>query len=232
MKRVIRVFVGIVIIIVSLCVYFYKETNAVEILKEMAEQGYYPAWRKGRGFGQFLKEKKITYSLNILYYLYRNVNIIQKILINKKMGRVSSIYNGIAVDNVLVKTQCNFCGQDFYTHRKSMLYGLGCPYCAESESQKDVIENSVFDFDTIIDTKTDTEKVRQMWAQYMFTNKPGGQRIRFAKQRLGMQSRAKSGERMTIIVYRGCNNIDVRFEDGTILEHVRYQAFIKGQIEK
>lgn len=84
----------------------------------------------------------------------------------------------------------------------------------------------------MMNVKTDTEKVREMWAQHLFANKPGGQRIRYAKQRLGQQVRAGNGELMTIIAYRGSKDVDVQFEDGTVVEHVLYQNFVKGYVEK
>ena len=34
---------------------------------------------------------------------------------------------------------------------------------------------------------------------------------------------------MTIIKYNGCNDIDVQFEDGTIVKHKSYKSFIKGE---
>lgn len=95
-----------------------------------------------------------------------------------------------------------------------------------------MLTHSIFDFNTVVDVKTDTEKVREMWAQHLFTNKPGGQRIRYAKQRLGQQVRNGTGELMTIIAYRGSKDVDVRFEDGTVVEHVMYQNFVKGYVEK
>lgn len=41
----------------------------------------------------------------------------------------------------------------------------------------------------------------------------------------------KNGERMTIIRYGGALDIDVQFDDGTIVEHRRYGAFLKGEIK-
>ena len=40
-----------------------------------------------------------------------------------------------------------------------------------------------------------------------------------------------NGQRATIIVCRSCKDIDVQFEDGTILEHRSYGNFIKGKIK-
>lgn len=40
-----------------------------------------------------------------------------------------------------------------------------------------------------------------------------------------------SGERMTIIRYGGRNDIDVQFEDGTIIEHKQYNDFKNGKVK-
>jgi len=47
--------------------------------------------------------------------------------------------------------------------------------------------------------------------------------------RLGEKKLNKNGQMMEIIKYKGCNDILVRFEDGTI-EHSMYQNFVKGNI--
>lgn len=210
----------------------HEGTTASIIFQEMKSQGYFTMNRNMKGFGQFLNEKKTSLSLNTLCYLYKDVETVQKILINDNIQRVSSIYNDIHTDGILSKVKCRSCGKEFYTHYQSATYGLGCPYCAESISQKEMVTHSVFDFNTVVDVKTDTEKVREMWAQHLFTNKPGGQRIRYAKQRLGQQIRNGNGELMTIIAYRGSKDVDVKFEDGTVVEHVLYQNFVKGYVEK
>lgn len=210
----------------------HKGMTAAIIFKEMKAQGYHTMNRNMKGFGQFLNEKKTSLSLNTLCYLYKNVEIVQKILTDDNIGRVYSVYDGMFIDGVLTKIKCCSCGREFYTHQQAAMYGLGCPYCAESISQKDMLTHSIFDFRTAVDTQSAIEKVRKMWAQYLFTNKPGGQRIRYAKQRLGQQARAGNGELMTIIAYRGCKDVDVQFEDGTVVEHVLYQNFVKGYIEK
>ena len=37
---------------------------------------------------------------------------------------------------------------------------------------------------------------------------------------------------MTITAYRGSKDVDVRFEDGTVVKYVLYQNFVKGYVEK
>lgn len=51
------------------------------------------------------------------------------------------------------------------------------------------------------------------------------------KSRIGKQMKAKNGQMMTIIAYRTSNDIDVQFDDGTIVEHVTYGRFKSGSIK-
>ena len=52
----------------------------------------------------------------------------------------------------------------------------------------------------------------------------------FADKRIGESKIAKNGQRVTIIAYRGNTDIDVQFEDGTILRHKHYRNFQSGYI--
>ena len=51
-----------------------------------------------------------------------------------------------------------------------------------------------------------------------------------AEGRLGETRMMSCGMKATIIRYGGCNDIDVRFEDGAVAEHKTYGAFKKGYI--
>ena len=51
-----------------------------------------------------------------------------------------------------------------------------------------------------------------------------------AEDRLGETKRMNCGMEATIIRYGGCNDIDVRFGDGTIVKHRTYDQFKKGSI--
>ena len=52
----------------------------------------------------------------------------------------------------------------------------------------------------------------------------------FYKNRVGEVREATNGQKMTIIAYRKYNDIDVQFEDGTIIKHKSYTSFINGLI--
>lgn len=49
--------------------------------------------------------------------------------------------------------------------------------------------------------------------------------------RIGQTSIANNGQEMTLIGYRNCQDIDVRFEDGTIVRHRTYNSFTRGRIK-
>lgn len=52
------------------------------------------------------------------------------------------------------------------------------------------------------------------------------------KGRIGEVNYNTRGERMVIIAYRSARDMDVQFDDGTIKEHVAYDAFKKGHVRK
>ena len=49
--------------------------------------------------------------------------------------------------------------------------------------------------------------------------------------RTGETNIATNGQVMTIVKYRGCNDIDIQFEDETIVKHKQYTNFKKGTIQ-
>lgn len=52
-----------------------------------------------------------------------------------------------------------------------------------------------------------------------------------AEKRIGEKHIANNGLEMKIITYRRCDDIDIEFSDGTIVEHTRYAAFRNGNIK-
>lgn len=48
--------------------------------------------------------------------------------------------------------------------------------------------------------------------------------------RVGTVTKANNGMNMKIVSYRGNSDIDVQFEDGTVVKNKRYQEFVKGSI--
>ena len=49
-------------------------------------------------------------------------------------------------------------------------------------------------------------------------------------KRIGETSQSISGQKMTIIKYRSATDIDVQFEDGTVIQHTNYVSFLNGNI--
>lgn len=49
--------------------------------------------------------------------------------------------------------------------------------------------------------------------------------------RIGEVGVSTCGEKMTIVRYGGRRDIDVQFQDGTIVEHKRYDAFKTGKVK-
>ena len=52
----------------------------------------------------------------------------------------------------------------------------------------------------------------------------------YLKDRVGETSIAKNGLKMTIVAYRGCNDIDIKFEDDVIVSNKQYSCFKSGDI--
>ena len=50
------------------------------------------------------------------------------------------------------------------------------------------------------------------------------------KARIGEKAKALNGQEMEIIAYRGSDDLDIRFEDGTVITNKDYYAFQKGEI--
>lgn len=58
------------------------------------------------------------------------------------------------------------------------------------------------------------------------TDRPEAKRA----MRLGEVRKSTHGQEMTIVAYRARNDLDVKFEDGTVVCHRSYDSFCKGQI--
>ena len=51
-----------------------------------------------------------------------------------------------------------------------------------------------------------------------------------AVTRLGETNKATNGQMMTIVGYTSCTDMTVKFEDGTVVEHIRYTSFLEGKV--
>ena len=50
------------------------------------------------------------------------------------------------------------------------------------------------------------------------------------KNKVGQENIANNGQKMVIINYRSCRDLDVRFEDGTVVQNRSYASFANGTI--
>lgn len=55
--------------------------------------------------------------------------------------------------------------------------------------------------------------------------------MRYKENRKGKVNKANNGQKMTIINYRGTHDIDVQFEDGSVVRHKDYRSFLLGEIK-
>ncbi len=83
--------------------------------------------------------------------------------------------------------------------------------------------NRVYNTNYILDIDFERDKakiMRYIKTEYCLKNK-----------RVGETKLANNGQKMTITEYYGCNDITIRFEDGTVVEHKQYGAFKLGTIK-
>ena len=52
----------------------------------------------------------------------------------------------------------------------------------------------------------------------------------YGDARIGETRTSRNGQKMTIIEYRGARDLDVKFEDGTIVKKIQYTAFKAGRV--
>lgn len=63
-------------------------------------------------------------------------------------------------------------------------------------------------------------------------NRPTANRSQIPNtERIGETNTSYYGEQVTIIGYRGCEDVDVKFADGTIVRHTKYVYFQKGRLK-
>ena len=86
---------------------------------------------------------------------------------------------------------------------------------------------------------TDTDKLTQCNVittdfGYKKQSIPKDNRFKFKSDndfsRIGEIQFSNNGQKMQIVAYKNCNDIDIQFEDGTIVKNRRYREFIKGGI--
>ena len=58
----------------------------------------------------------------------------------------------------------------------------------------------------------------------------GGIKKPKTNERVGLTNVMNNSQKCTVIRYATCNNIDVQFEDGTIIKNTKFKSFMKGSI--
>ena len=91
------------------------------------------------------------------------------------------------------------------------------------------------DMDIDVQFQDGTIIKHQRYQQFRFGaiynhNYPMPRQIKESKKRVGEWNIALNGMRMQIIAYRNTNDIDIQFEDGTIVKHKTYPYFKNGSI--
>lgn len=94
-----------------------------------------------------------------------------------------------------------------------------------------IVFNSTRDITVQFEDGTIVEKIRyQQFQQGSVGNPNFSIADKIAKEKLGEESISNTGEKMKIIAYRGCRDLDVQFEDGEVLHNVRYDSFQNGTL--
>lgn len=142
---------------------------------------------------------------------------------------------------MVVRLICLECGNVFHAHPEAVVRGVGCPVC-DAETDTRVLLNRY---------------ARHLGAGYtvrpsadrpvsnaVITHSPCGcsrdipvyrliwnsNRCPKCHKRTGEEGRSREGKKITIVRYGNCRDIDVEFEDGTIVTGKTYQDFIEGWI--
>ena len=62
--------------------------------------------------------------------------------------------------------------------------------------------------------------------------RPQDSRRNKRKLRIGEKKMMKCGLEAEIVAYRRCEDMDVRFEDGSVAEHIQYRNFVEGRVAR
>lgn len=135
------------------------------------------------------------------------------------------------------------CGRTIKTNYINFLRHMGCSYCRDNDRKdfaKAVRELTGDEYEVLgdyINIATPVSMKHKVCGR-TFDVIPGkfkaGRRCQYCKSKnlvdnkVGQVATNKAGQKMRVIAYRNYKDIDVQFEDGTVLEHVRYERFQDG----
>lgn len=150
----------------------------------------------------------------------------------------------------IAKFRCRKCNNVFEQNYSWFCsYDSPCPYCNEQERKdfegrvRNLFGNEYTVIGSYINNHTDI-KIRHNVCGMEHEYNPmrfldGRVSCRYCSEklkksktegRIGETNIAKNGMRMTIIAYKNYKDIDVRFDDGTVREHIRYEHFLSGDV--
>ena len=150
----------------------------------------------------------------------------------------------------IIKTTCDDCGYEYWTHRESLALGVGCPRCRERMSDDEVMVGIVSRYAdgnwTFMDStyktvkNTVTGEVASAYNLTAFWDRTLGERRakgnvvyneRAKRDRIGMIRDMPCGDTMKIVGYKDCRHITVELPDGSRIPF-SYDKFEAGVIPK
>ena len=159
----------------------------------------------------------------------------------EKLQEITKDYGLLDEYGPVVWLRCRKCGTIFHTHREMISLGAGCPACDEKLPAAEIRDryvrchgdgNYVLDGNEpkrirIIHRPCGTE-VKSPLSEFIFRS--GDCPVCAAQSKVGETSVNSDGQKMTIITYESSRDIDVQFEDGTVVRHRTYCGFRRGTI--
>lgn len=134
---------------------------------------------------------------------------------------VTTRYNSFKIGRV--RKPVNYVGQRFKNK-----YDIECEIISVNGTKCDI----KFDDGTILKNITYSNIIK---GTFKHPNIPvkrlNSDAVIHTERGVGDKSISNHGESMEVITYRGFHDIDVKFEDGTIVEHRSYDWFKKGMIK-
>lgn len=144
----------------------------------------------------------------------------------------------------ILNVSCNECGHVFYIHQDAFRFGCGCPNCFKQADPTELLsgylkKQNKAQFEIVKVNSDDTAVIKHKLCGRVFKRSTSFVAWKIAScpdcknlklNRVGEQSMANNGQKMTIIRYGGSDDIDVCFEDGSVVKHKSYESFLRGKI--
>ncbi len=117
-------------------------------------------------------------------------------------------------------------------HAENSMISNRTKHIGETNVAKNGMKMTIIDFrgSNDIDVQFEDGTVVKKQTYFNFNRGKIGSLLYRVKNRVGETMTASNGMKMTIIAYRGAKDIDVQFEDGTIVTEKTYSCFRRGHI--